>query len=1034
MSSPNNIFTIPSGVPFLPTLVDSLLDGSLVGPLSDSPSDFSLCDVTIFVPTRRAMRELTRLFRERAANKTILLPMIRALGSADDADLYFSDFLSFASDKSLDILSRPISSLSRNLHLSVLVQHWARTMNESESGESGSVLSSTPSQCFGYAQDLSALLDQATNEGIDWSELDKIDCSDYSQWWQRTQSFLSIATQGWRKKLEEDNLLDESQLRIDRLLRQSQVYESGKYVAPVIAAGSTGSVTTTMRLLRSIASMDKGALVLPGLDHDLPEEEWQSLDSGSSDSTESEPIFSHPQYGLRHLLLGLDIPRESVRVLPPDCPSSSRRTFISRALIPSNSTGLWHSETPPDYSNACSGISLIEADDEHKEALSIALAMRESLEGIDESQSSLRAALITPDRNLARRVTTQLHRFGISIDDSAGRSLLHTPHGIFIRLIAALAFDEFDSVALLSLLQHRLCRFTNIGGLKLLELALLRGNTRKLSFGNLRDELSRIHDSLKDSVHVRAKLRSFTEEDWQECFHLCDQLDSTFTNIESDNLITSTIKLAELVSSDESGDFSPLYTGIDGSQLHSLFSDLADQTVFPDLTVSEFPDFLESLMYPCTVRPVYGTHPHLAILGPLEARLQNFDLAILGGLNERTWPSLITSDLFLSRSMKSQLGLPQPERRTGLAAHDFQMLMGFENVIITRSKHLGGAPTLASRWLQRLTTLAGSDQTKQMKGRGDKYLDWSTLIDEPTELLPAITPPSPCPPVEFRPRKLSISDIGRWIENPYEIYAKHILRLRPLDSLRTELGPMQRGLLFHDIFDEFLQTIDSTSDSHTLLTDISTRHFSDSSIPSDMEVLWRPRLSSIIDNFIVWHKSYYSEVAESFTEVPFEYKFENLDFTLTGRADRIDKMQDDGVVIYDYKTGTNPSINQVRDLQSPQLPLEALVASLGGFVSLGKVEINDVAYIRLRESDSLGIDYLVQGKKGKSPSSMSDILSDIYGRFEGLVLEFDDASHPYDVKRLVVPRGKFAGFGDDYAHLARTMEWSLSESDEESQT
>ena len=1040
MSKRRNIFSIPSGVPFLPTLVDSILDGTLlgcVGSLSSSP--FSLSDITIFVPTRRAMRELTRLFRERSDGSAILLPMIRALGSMDEDELYFSDFIPSGSELLFSGSPEPVSRLSRSLRLSVLIQHWARVMNQSGRRSSGEILTSSPSQAFEFAEDLSALLDQATSEGVDWSQLDKIDCGDYSQWWQRTQDFLRIATDGWRKILDEEGLIDESQLRIERLSHQAQLYESGKYVNPVIAAGSTGSVATTTRLLRSIANMECGALVLPGLDMDMSDDLWESLEPQGDDSQLSnDRLFSHPQYGLRHLLLGLDILRSDVRVLPSQNTDSPRRTFISRALVPSDSTGLWREHSGEDYTQACDGISVIVAPDEHKEALAIALAMREALETptTDNFHSGFfKAALVTPDRNLARRVSVQLHRFGISVDDSAGRNLVSTSHGIFLRLVSRLAYyDEFDSVALLSLLHHRLSRFggesANIQGAWILEYALLRGSVRKLSFGILCDELERVRSSLTDNPHLYARLGHFSDEDWQFGFALCRKLDDIFTISDTDNFITTTIKIAESVAMDNNGNLSSLYTGVEGREVHSLLSRLSEHSTYPDISPSEFPDFFEKLLSTCTIRPVYGTHPDLVILGPLEARLQSFDRVILGGLNERVWPSLSSSDLFLSRFMKSQLGLPQPERRIGLGAHDFQMLMGIKDVILTRSEHLNGSPTLASRWLQRLTTLAGEDETENMKKRGNKYLDWSILLDEPPELFPSITAPSPCPPVVCRPRSLSISDIGRWIENPYEIYAKHILRLRPLDSLRPEFGPMQRGLLFHDIFDDFISTLSASPDDlRTHLRTIAERHFASRSISADIAVLWRPRLLEIIDNFLDWHESYYRDVAMSFTEIEVKHKFENLDFTIRGRVDRIDKLRKGGVIIYDYKTGDTPHINRVRDLQSPQLPLEGLLASLGAFDDLGKAMVDDLAYIRLRGNDNFRIDYITTPKSDFPP--LSEFLQNTYNSLSDLVRAFDNPSQPYLVKRTIIPRGKYAGYVDDYVHLARTMEWSLSEDDED---
>src|SRR3546814_14486973 len=85
------------------------------------------------------------------------------------------------------------------------------------------------------------------------------------------------------------------------------------------------------------------------------------------------------------------------------------------------------------------------------------------------------------------------------------------------------------------------------------------------------------------------------------------------------------------------------------------------------------------------VRPRYGLHPRVAILGPLEARLQHAELLVLGGLNEGTWPAAATPGPWLSRPMQAAFGLPLPERGIGLAAHDFYQAFCAPPVYLTRA-------------------------------------------------------------------------------------------------------------------------------------------------------------------------------------------------------------------------------------------------------------------------------------------------------------------------------------------------------------
>ncbi|EFX77928.1 hypothetical protein DAPPUDRAFT_105537 [Daphnia pulex] len=75
---------------------------------------------------------------------------------------------------------------------------------------------------------------------------------------------------------------------------------------------------------------------------------------------------------------------------------------------------------------------------------------------------------------------------------------------------------------------------------------------------------------------------------------------------------------------------------------------------------------------------------------------------IIGGLNEVVWPADEGGDPWLSRPMRETDNMPSLERWVGLMAHDFRHNFAGENLFLTRSTRLQGAPTLPSRLLQRL--------------------------------------------------------------------------------------------------------------------------------------------------------------------------------------------------------------------------------------------------------------------------------------------------------------------------------------------
>src|SRR5262245_50134578 len=68
-------------------------------------------------------------------------------------------------------------------------------------------------------------------------------------------------------------------------------------------------------------------------------------------------------------------------------------------------------------------------------------------------------------------------------------------------------------------------------------------------------------------------------------------------------------------------------------------------------------------------------------------------------------------------------------------------------------------------------------------------------------------PPAPRPPVATRPRELSVTRVETWMRDPYSIYARHILKLRPLDPLDASPGLAERGIFIHSALDEFVRTL-----------------------------------------------------------------------------------------------------------------------------------------------------------------------------------------------------------------------------------
>jgi len=425
-----------------------------------------------------------------------------------------------------------------------------------------------------------------------------------------------------------------------------------------------------------------------------------------------------------------------------------------------------------------------------------------------------------------------------------------------------------------------------------------------------------------------------------------------------------------------------------------------------------WPPLFRSLAMKMPVRAAMGQHPRLAILGPLEARLQQFDVLVLGGLNEGTWPQAPGNDPWFSRPMRKRLGLEQPERRIGLSAHDFSMLAAGPRVLLTRALKADGAPTIPSRWLQRLAQLTRGLGFDGLLAEGQDYADLAArLTDVPQG--PRLPRPRPTPPVETRPRRLSVTEIETWLRDPYAIYAKHVLRLRPLDALDEVIGPLERGTALHKALEIFIarHRTGLPDDAVAQLVAVADEVFAQAGIPKAALALWRPRFWAAASGFTDWERSRQEKIAASHLEIKGRLLLGA--FELTGVADRIDRLKAGGAAILDYKTGAAPTLKQVAQLLSPQLPLEAAMLAQDGF-GIGSFIAEELIYLSLASED-----------KARKPTSIPDtvVLSQqAVQQLQRRIAWFNELATPY-LPRVRPFRADIAG---DYDHLARVREWSPS--------
>ncbi len=980
-----NLFAIPPGVPFLDALATGWLREHGDDPLSISNG-------LILTPTRRAARALAEAFLRVSSVPGLLLPRIVAIGAMDEAPL--------ALEGALDLPP----AVDPHHRLAVLAQLILR-MN----GAGGAPRAAD--RAWLLARELANLMDEADRAEIELA--DRLpDAADpaYAAHWSRTLEFLRIVTHAWPAWLEENGVMNPAARQVALLNAQGRAWEERPPDMPVIVAGTTAGIPAVARLARVVARLPLGRVVLPVLDTIMPDDAWATLED------------SHPQSGLARLLAELGATRDDVGTwdagfpICADPPGGARFALLSRALLPAAALTLWQEPLAPKLD----GMWRLTPGDAQEEAEAIAMILRQAVETPGRT-----CALITPDRELAGRVSAALPRHGIIADDSAGEALNETPPAGFLRLFARAMADDLAPVSLLALLKHPLaaagltqaaCR----QGARALEIAALRGPRPAPGIAGLRRAIE------ADGNEVKAFL-----ERVEACIEPALRVRAN-VEIGPAEALSALIAGAEnLATTDEEPGAVRLWSHEEGQALATLLTSALDAlSCLPDQRGDVIPGLLDALLQGEVVRSRRalrgrgGTeHPRVFIWGPLEARLQSVDVAVLGGLVETVWPPAPEPGPWLSRPMRATVGLPSPEELIGGAAHDFlSAAVSAPEVILSSALRHGGAPAVPARWLTRLDAmLAGAGATLP----SHPAVAWVRAQDIPVGGAKPVSPPRPCPPVAARPSRLSVTEIETWVRDPYAIYARHILSLRALQPLDQQTDAADYGTLVHRGIHLFLRRhgIIWPRGADTEMRSAMAQALGESFSRAALMAWWEPRLERIADWIVETERRRRPglELAAVGTELRglLELARPGRRFTLIARADRIERRGDGRLSILDYKTGQVPSQADVERGLAPQLPLEAAMAAAGGFGAELRAEAAELTYWQLSGGFEPGKAVpLFEKKDGARQAVIDDALRGL----ENLIDQYDRPDQCY----LAQPHPSWAPRFSDHAQLARVAEWSLA--------
>jgi ATP-dependent helicase/nuclease subunit B len=982
------LYTIPAHRAFADALAAGLIRRSQAG--GGGGDGMRLARGLVLLPNNRAKRAVTDAF-VRASGGGLLLPRLVAIGDPE---------LDEAAGAAIDPadgnpVAPAVAPLQRRMILARLVsEERAKARQPVDAAEA-----------VRLAGELARTLDQLLVEEIAPRHLRELEMTEeLSSHWQKSLALFGIVLDRWPGELERLKRLDLATRRsmlLDRLTDRWAVAPPAGFVC---AAGIADSAPAVARLLRRVSEMPEGIVVLADLATDMADEEWHALGPHTPDPAtgrRKRSIETHPQFHLKLLLDRMSVNRAEFSVWRSDSVGAdatlARGRAVANALAPADFTGKW--TTLDADQRRLSGIAAAELSTPAEEAQAIALALRQVLE--TEGRT---AALVTPDRALARRVAAHMQRWGVEIDDSAGRPLSILPPGTLLTALAEAAVQRFAPLGLLALLKHPLVR-SGEGRTAWLDGA--RSLDRVLRGPRPAAGLEGIDAHLSNAPEREVKRRAEAAVWWPEARALLAPVEALFAGGAQPlpAMVAALRETAQALCGDE------LWAGPAGRAAAELLAELEVQAVAgPALVEPEsLAPMLKTLMDEQAVRPPQGGHPRLAIYGLIEARLQTADLMILGGLNEGTWPGHPAPDPWLAPRIRGELGLPGLERRVGVSAHDLAGSLGAPTALMTRARRDAKSPTTPSRFWLRLQALAGErfERARELEG-------WTRALDTPSDYVPD-PQPAPVPPPELRPTRIAVTDVDRLKADPYAFYAKRILRLLALDPVDADPSAAWRGTAVHDVLEEWAR-MDKCDPA--LLGPRALRMLADERTHPMMRALWQPRLLEAID-WIAGKIVEGSETGRTVLAVEQEGRIEIAGVTLTGKFDRIDRMAEAGLAVIDYKTGQPPSAAALRAGFSLQLGLLGLIAERGGFEGISGTATAFEYWSLGRKGDSFGYVTSPVDPEGKRDRIVtSEFTATAAHHFADAVREWLTGTAPFTAKL----HPEYAPYAE-YDQLMRRDEW-----------
>jgi ATP-dependent helicase/nuclease subunit B len=786
-----NVYNIPSNYNFIKTLANWLK--------KHYNNEFS--ELKIFLPNQRSSRKLRKELLNLQDFNVKSSIKIKSF-----ADLNIEDLYDFLPNK---LCAEIIAELSK---IKVLNRVDAIFLLCEEVKKNTIFGTQNFTQRYKIAKSLYQLFEDLEENQVDASQIKSIDDSNLAKHHQFTVEFFQSFYIQIKNHLIKNNLMFAGNFHNLLCSKYCEIIETQKISQNIVIAGSTGSILSSKKLIKSIKNYENGCVILYGYQKHLNAEEI------------------HPQYYLNELIKFLDLEKLNV-------PEIKNLEFINSPEIKKDFCNLIFNDYKnfDNFKKTCEEIGknneIAEIvlnleiscfDNEINEAKSIVNIIKEY------NQKDLEIAVICNNQNLSRILKSYLNAYQVNYNDASSQSAIYLDIIGFLLLIFEIKNNEFNSHIFLSFLKHNF--FVKLNNEKLIE---------EFEINILRDD--RINLRI-EGIEAKIKNSKFA-----------DFFNKIIENLPIDNSLNSLIKAFEFFTNQNFNQI--LSKSIAGKEIFEFFELLKQQNFYfqniEDLKIifNEISYFEKSKL-----------DSNVDILSPIEARLLNFDLIIVSSLNENDFPQ-IDNHGWIGAKIKKDLGVNKTLKKIGQNGFDFCNYLSNKKIILTHSKYRLGQHNVESPFITKLKTLC-----KILNLNIDKSQFYQRKINENLHFIPQYLAPSFGNPSEnYRPKNYYITDISHLISNPYFIYVKKVLKIEELKKIDYEPSYAEFGSFIHKALEDYIK-----NPTNINFEEIFEKYF----LSKQAKLIWYPKFLKIFENFCEDNQEFIDD--ENILEESIKIDLENI--------------------------------------------------------------------------------------------------------------------------------------------------------------